>query len=147
MKTDQKNTDFEEYPHAELTGKVIGVFYDVYNELEFGFAEEVYHQAMVVALREAGIRIESKAKVPVYFRGRPIANYEVDILVEGLVILELKAASALDPAHEAQLLNYLRAADIELGLLLNFGSKPVVRRRIFDNERKRSRGKPDSNCS
>ncbi|MBL8867102.1 MAG: GxxExxY protein [Planctomycetia bacterium] len=147
MKTDQKNTDSEEYPHAELTGRVIGVFYDVYNELEFGFAEEVYHQAMVLALREAGFKIESKAKIPVYFRGRPIANYEADILVEGLVILELKATNALDPAHEAQLLNYLRATDMELGLLLNFGSKPVVRRRIFDNERKRSRGQPDSNCS
>ncbi len=147
MKTDQKNTEFEEYPHAELTGKVIGVFYDVYNELGFGFAEEVYHQAMVLALREAKFQIESKAKIPVYFRGRAIANYEADILVEGVLILELKAASALDSAHEAQLLNYLRATDIELGLLLNFGTKPTVRRRIFDNERKRSRGQPDTNCS
>lgn len=145
-KTDQKRTEFEEYPHAELTGRVIGVFYDVYNEMGYGFLEEVYHQAMVLALREAGLNAESKAKLPVHFRGRPIATYEADILVEGVLILELKAANALDAAHEAQLLNYLRATDIELGLLLNFGTKPTVRRRIFDNDRKKCRGQPDTNC-
>ena len=100
-KTDQNKDDVEEYPNAELTGRILGVFYDVYNDLGFGFLEEVYHRAMVVALRQAGMNAESKVRLPVYFRGLPIAEYEADILVEGSVMLELKAAHSLDPSHEA----------------------------------------------
>jgi GxxExxY protein len=98
---------------------------------------------MVLALRQAGLKVESEARLPVYFRGQPIADYVADILVEDVLILELKAASALDSSHESQLLNYLRATDVELGLLLNFGPRPTIRRRIFDNDRKRHRGEPD----
>lgn len=144
-KTDRNQDDQEqEYLYADLTRRVIGVFYDVYNELGYGFLEEVYHRAMLIALRQAGLRVESEARLPVYFRGQPIADYMADILVKGVVILELKAANALDNSHECQLLNYLQATDIELGLLLNFGPRPTVRRRIFDNDRKRHRGEPDT---
>ena len=127
------------FPHRELTEQIIGCFYDVYNELGFGFLEDVYHKAMLVALQAAGLRAEKEVKLRVYFRGVEIAYFEADVFVENTVILELKAADELAPEHEAQLLNYLRASDIELGLLMNFGPKPAVRRRAFSNERKRSR--------
>lgn len=129
--------------HADLTRSIIGVFYDVYNELGHGFLESVYHNAMLVALRAAGLRAESKIQIPVYFRSHVVGEFEADILVEGKVLLELKAARTLDIAHESQLLNYLRATPIEVGLLLNFGTKPQVKRLIFDNPRKRSRGVPE----
>jgi GxxExxY protein len=125
--------------HGDITDKVIRCFYDVYNELGFGFLESVYHRAMVIALDQAGLKVESRAKVPVYFRGQQVGDFEADILVEGYVILELKAVEALVAAHDAQLLNYLKATDAEVGLLLNFGPKPKFARFVFDNARKRSR--------
>lgn len=128
-----------ELVHAELTEKVIGVFYDVYNELGNGFLEGVYHKAMVVALRHAGLKVDSKVPISVYFRGQLIGEFEAVILVEDKVLLELKAARDLDLAHEAQTLNYLRAAPIEIGLLMNFGPKPKFRRFAFANDRKRQR--------
>jgi GxxExxY protein len=104
----------------------------------------VYHRAIVFALRASGLKVDTKFPLPVYFRGHAIAEYVADIVVEGILILELKAANSLDSAHDAQILNYLRATDMELGLLLNFGPRPQVRRRIFDNERKQHRGEPDN---
>jgi GxxExxY protein len=130
--------------HGEITEKVIGVFYDVYNELGFGFLEIVYHRAMLVALERAGLSAESKVPLPVFFRGQPVGDFEADIVVEPAVILELKAADDFHPAHDAQLLNYLKASTAEVGLLLNFGPKPRFKRLVFDNERKRSRPKIES---
>jgi GxxExxY protein len=127
------------FPHRDLTERVIGAFYDVYNELGFGFVEIVYHRSMVIALEASGLAVESRAKLPVYFRGEPVGEFEADILVERAVILELKAADDFCPAHEAQLLNYLKASTVEVGLLLNFGPKPRLRRLAFSNARKRSR--------
>lgn len=127
------------FPHRDLTERIIGCFYEVYNELGFGFLESVYHRAMKVALEAAGLRVESEAKLPVFFRGVEVGHFEADLLVEGVVILEFKAVEELIPAHEAQLLNYLKASAVELGLLLNFGPKPKLRRLAFANDRKRSR--------
>ena len=138
------NTDLHELKHRELTRRVIGVFYHVYNELGFGFLESVYHRSMELALRSEGLGICSPFEVPVWFRGNNVGKFEGDILVEQSVILELKSARCLDAAHQAQLLNYLRATDIEVGLLLNFGIKPEFKRLIFDNARKAIRGNPDS---
>lgn len=146
MNTDQHGSAEgrdEEFLHAMVTEKVIGVFYDVYNELGCGFLESVYHRSMLVALRQAGLEVDSRVPIPVFFRGEPVGDFEADLVVEGRVIVELKAARMLDPAHETQLLNYLRATPIEVGLLLNFGTKPQMRRLIFDNPRKQSRGRPD----
>ena len=143
MNTEKHRSDeaenSEEYLHADITRCVIGVFDDVYNELGFGFLESVYQSAMEVALQEAGLKVCRFVKVPVWFRGRVIA----DLMVEDVVFLELKAVRTLDPAHESQLLNYMRATPIEVGLLLNFGTKPQVKRLIYDNPRKRHRGIPD----
>ncbi|MBX9622433.1 MAG: GxxExxY protein [Gemmataceae bacterium] len=127
------------FPHRDLTERVIGAFFDVYNELGFGFLESVYHRSMVLALTAAGLHADSEAKLPVYFRGEPVGDFEADVLVERAVILELKAADDFCPAHEAQLLNYLKASTVEVGLLMNFGPKPRFRRLAFSNDRKRSR--------
>ena len=126
----------------ELTEKIIGVFYDVYNELGHGFLESTYAEAMVVALGSAGLNVVREAPVPVWFRGRKVGQYYADLVVESSVLLELKAARNLESAHEAQLLHYLRATEIEIGLLLNFGVRPQFRRLLFDNERKKIRGNP-----
>jgi GxxExxY protein len=129
----------KEFLHRKLTEKVIGVFYDVYNELGFGFLESVYQGAMLFALADAGLYAIEEIDVPVWFRGKRVGDFDADILVENKVLLELKAVRALESSHEAQLLNYLRATPIEVGLLLNFGPKPQIKRMLFDNERKRSR--------
>ena len=143
MNTDKHRSDNEEYLHADITRRVIGVFYDVYNELGYGFLESVYQAAMVIALEEAGLRVARFVSVPVWFRSRRVGDFVADLMVEDVVFLELKAIRALDPAHESQLLNYMRATPIEVGLLLNFGPKPQVKRLIYDNPRKRHRGVPD----
>jgi GxxExxY protein len=133
----QKQLDKPIFKHQELTRKIIGVFYDVYNELGHGFLESVYEAAMLIALREAGLKVETQVSIAVYFRGNRVGDFRADLMVESAVLLELKAARALDPSHEAQLLNYLRATEIEVGLLLNFGVKPEFKRLAFHNERKR----------
>jgi GxxExxY protein len=127
------------FPHRDLTEQVIGAFYDVYNELGFGFVESVYQRAMVIALTDAGLRAEPKVQLPVFYRDQRIGDFEADIFVERAVILELKAADEFCPAHEAQLLNYLKASPVEIGLLLNFGPRPRLKRLAFSNDRKRSR--------
>ena len=128
--------------HADLTDKIIGVFYAVYNELGYGFLESVYEESLVIALREAGLSVERQVPVPVWFRNHKVGEFRADLLVESKVFLDLKSARVLESAHEAQLLHYLRSTEIEVGLLLNFGSRPQFRRLIFDNERKKIRVNP-----
>ncbi|SRR5215204_269188 len=123
--------------HRALTNKIIGTFYEVYNELGFGFLESVYENSLVIALTESGFNVEQQISVPVWFRGQRVGNFVADLLVENTVILELKAARAIDEAHKAQLLNYLRATEIEIGLLLNFGKSAEFKRLAFDNDRKK----------
>jgi GxxExxY protein len=124
------------FKHRELTEKIIGVFYEVYNELGHGFLESVYQEATCIALIDSGLKAAQRVPTPVWFRGRMVGDFKADILVEGAVLLELKAARALEPVYEAQLLNYLRATDIEVGLLMNFGVKAQFKRLAFDNDRK-----------
>lgn len=125
--------------HGSITEKILRVFYDVYNELGHGFLESVYHRSLVLALKNAGLSVRSRVSIPVWFRGCQVGHFEADVLVEGCVLLELKAARGLDSSHRAQLLNYLRATDIEVGLLLNFGERPEFKRLVFDNLKKRTR--------
>jgi GxxExxY protein len=127
------------YKQSELTDLVIGVFYDVYNEMGFGFLESVYRKAMRLALMDKGLTAEEEVSVAVLFRGRNVGDFKADLLVNGLVLVELKTAENLGPGHEAQVLNYLRATSLELGLLMNFGPKPQVRRLLLDNARKQYR--------
>src|SRR5215470_7899637 len=103
------STDEHRFKHRELTKKVIGVFYEVYNELGHGFLESVYQDALVIALSSAGLDVCTPVDIPVWFRGTKVGSFEGDVLVNRCVLIELKAARNLDSAHEAQLLNYLRA--------------------------------------
>ena len=128
--------------HSAVTDRIIGMFYDVYNELGNGFLESTYAEAMVIALNQSGLRAIREVPVPVWFRGKTIGQYFADMVVDNTVLLELKAARSLESAHEAQLLHYLRATEIEVGLLLNFGLRPQFRRLLFDNDRKKIRGNP-----
>jgi GxxExxY protein len=129
----------------DLTEKIIGIFYSVYNELGYGFLESVYEKSMVIALSEAKVRRQTP--IQVHFHGKEVGTFQADLLVEDSVLIELKAASGLDKAHEAQLLNYLRATDIEVGLLMNFGERPQFKRLIFENNRKKIRGNPMRSAS
>ena len=128
--------------HRDLTQKVIGVFFEVYNELGHGFLESVYQKSFELALSSKGLKVDRKIQIPVWFRGEKVGDFEADILVEDCLLLELKGVRTLDRAHEAQLLNYLRATDVEVGMLFNFGVKPEFKRLAFDNSRKR-RGRTD----
>lgn len=110
--------------HPELTDKIIGVFYDVYNELGHGFLESTYAEAMVVALESSSLRVSREVPIPVWFRGKKIGQYFADVIVQETILLELKAAQSLDKAHEAQLLHYLRATDIESGFFSTLASVP-----------------------
>jgi len=133
------NADTRGLKHKELTETIIGVFFEVYNELGHGFLESVYERAFEIALTVKGLEVRRQIQVPVWFRGQKVGDFVADVMVNGVVLLELKAARALDSSHEAQLLNYLRATKIEVGLLFNFGVKPEFRRLAFDNSRKQVR--------
>ncbi|HCX31675.1 MAG TPA: GxxExxY protein [Blastocatellia bacterium] len=136
------NTDNHGFQHGEITQKIIGVFYEVYNELGHGFLESVYEKSLEVALNSMNLKVCRQIEIPVRFRGHKVGDFSADMLVEDCVLLELKAARSLDSSHTAQLLNYLRATDIEVGLLLNFGLKPEFKRLLFDNPRKTIRENP-----
>mgnify|MGYP006212403437 CR=1 FL=1 len=127
----------EQFRHSKLTEGIIGTFYEVYNELGPGFLESVYEKSLAIALRSKGFDVFQQIAVPVHFRGNLVGDFSADLLVNGQVILELKTARSIDQAHIAQLLNYLRATDIEVGLLLNFGARPEFKRVAFGNDRKR----------
>lgn len=125
--------------HKEITDKILHAFFKiVYPALGFGFLEKVYENAMVIALRQMGLKVEQQVKIVVYFAGQIVGEYYADLVVEGCVVVELKAVQTLLDEHDAQLLNYLRATEYEVGLLLNFGPQPRFRRKVFDNERKSS---------
>ncbi len=124
--------------HKELTEQVISAFYDVYNTLGYGFLERVYENAMVIELRDRGIEVIQQSSIQVYYQYEVIGEYFADLLIENKVIVELKASKTLVIEHEAQLLNYLKASRYEVGLLLNFGPKPEIKRKVFGNERKGS---------
>ncbi len=123
--------------YEKETNAIIRTFYNVYNELGFGFLEKVYQNALLIELRKAGMKAECQKQIKVYYSGFEVGEYFADIIVNDCVILELKAAEALVPEHEHQLINYLKATQIEVGLLLNFGKKAEFRRKVFANERKR----------
>ena len=127
----------EEYLHQELTSKIISCFYKVYNTLGFGFLEKVYENAMLIELNESGLTTERQKPISVFYKEKLVGEYFADLIADSKVIIELKAAESLIEEHELQLINYLKATDIEVGLLLNFGKKPEVRRKIFSNKNQR----------
>ena len=127
----------ENYMHSELTEQVIQMFYKVYNALGYGFLEKVYENAMFHELILAGLQVKRQQPITVYYDGVEVGSYYADLIVEGLVIVELKAAESICEEHECQLINYLKATDMEVGLLLNFGKKPQVKRKVHSNSYQR----------
>jgi GxxExxY protein len=130
------NTDRHELRHADLTSRIIGVFFDVYNELGSGFLESVYVEALALAIRQAGLTVERESPLTVFFRGNAVGKFRADLIVNEAVLVEAKAGSKLHPIHEAQVLNYLRSTVLEVGLLFNFGSRPQFRRLLLDSSHK-----------
>ena len=112
------------------------MFHEVYNELGHGFLESVYQRSLAIALQAAGLEARAQVRIPVWFRGQRVGQFEGDLLVNSSILLELKVAQCLNFSHQAQLMNYLRATNIEIGLLLNFGVKPEFRMLVFENSRK-----------
>ena len=125
------------YPHQELTKSIIGIYYNVYNELGYGFLEKVYHKAMIIELNKNGYEVEHEKKIEVFYKNEVVGIYIPDLIINKSVILELKCVEYLIEAHENQLLNYLKATDCEVGLVLNFGKDPQFRRKIFTNDLKK----------
>ena len=125
-----------EYKHSELTELIIKAFYNVYKTLGYGFLEKVYAKAMLIELRRLGLKAEKEFPIKIYYQDELVGEYFADLIVNDLIIVELKAAHTLAEEHEAQLLNYLKATRYEVGLLLNFGPKPQIKRKAYDNENK-----------
>jgi len=130
------NTDFQDVKFKELTERIIKIFYKVYNTLGYGFLEKIYENAMMIEFRKAVIGALSQEPIKVTYEEEVVGEYFADILVDNKVIVELKTVKCMIPDHHAQLLNYLKATDIEVGLLLNFGPNPEISRKVFDNFRK-----------
>lgn len=121
----------------KLTGQIIQVFYKVYNALGYGFIESVYHNSMILELVAGGITVGTEKPIAVYYGSNVVGSFSADLVVEKKIILEIKAKESLHTSHEAQLTNYLRATDIEVGLLFNFGKEPEFKRKYFSNGKKR----------
>jgi len=118
--------------HSEITDQIIGSFFDVYNNLGSGFLEPVYENALVICLEQKGLKVEQQIPIQVRFQDRVVGEFRADLLVDNSVIVELKAVSQIGDIHIAQTLNYLKATGIEVGLLLNFGTKPEFKRFIYN---------------
>ena len=121
-----------------VTRQILGAFYDVYNGLGYGFLEAVYANALVIELRRRAQRVEREVPISVYYRGRPIGEYRADLVVEGVVLVEIKATRTLDPHARQQTLNYLRGTELAVGLLLHFGPKPQFERLVCELDPRRS---------
>jgi GxxExxY protein len=122
--------------HRKITGPLIDLFFYIYRTLGFGFLERVYSNAMVVAGKNRGLDIQPHVPIHVHFDGAIIGRYQADLVINKCIIAELKTVSMLTVDHEAQLLNYLKATEYEVGFLFNFGPKAQYKRMVFDNKRK-----------
>ena len=122
--------------HKDKTDKIINAFFTVYNKLGYGFLEKVYHNALLIELQKMDFEVRSQYPIKVFYEDYEVGEYYADILVDDCIIIENKAMEALREEHEFQLINYLKATDIEVGLLFNFGKKPDFKRKIFTNDRK-----------
>ena len=121
-----------DYKHTEITEKIIGAVFNVYNTLGFGFIEKVYENALLIELKKKNLELELQKPIEVFYKGEVVGEYVADLIVEGKVIVEIKAVKKLNEIHKVQLINYLKATEIEIGLLINFGRKIEIKRKIFD---------------
>jgi GxxExxY protein len=126
----------DSFKHIDITKKVIKAFYKVYNVLGYGFLEKVYENSLFIELNSMGFYVEKQKNITVFYEEQKVGEYYADLIVDNCVIIELKAAESLCEEHEYQLINYLKATDMEVGLLLNFGKEPAFKRKVFSNEKK-----------
>ncbi len=124
--------------YSELSEKIIKVFYEIHNELGYGFSEKIYQKAFGIALRQIGMKVEEQIPIKVYFRNQEIGEYFADMIINDVIMIELKAVKEIIDEHEAQLLNYLKSTKIEVGYVMNFGKSATFVRKVFDNDRKGS---------
>jgi GxxExxY protein len=122
--------------HENITKKIIEAYYKVFNSLGYGFLEKVYENALKIELKRLNLKVDQQKNIKVYYDEFEVGDYFADLIIEDLVIVELKAAESLCEEHEMQLINYLKATNLEVGLLLNFGKKPEFKRKVFSNDRK-----------
>lgn len=125
----------DNYKYTDVTQKIIKAFYQVYNTLGYGFLEKVYENEIIIELKSMGINVEKQKPIKVYYKEQQVGEYYADLIIEDVVIVELKAAESLCEEHEFQLINYLKATDIEVGLLLNFGKSPEIKRKVFSTKK------------
>ena len=131
-------SDYSNYKHSDTSQEIISAAYEVYNYLGFGFLESVYEKALQIELEDRGFTVRSQQAIKVFYKKRTAGDFKADLIVNDSIIIELKAVSKIDPKHEVQLVNYLRATEIEVGLVINFGQELKIKRRVFSNERKRN---------
>lgn len=124
-----------DYKHSDITDRIIQAYYKVYNTLGYGFLEKVYENSMIIELKKVGLSVESQKKILVYYDQTEVGEYFADLVVDNKVIVELKAAKLLMKEHLYQLINYLKASEIEVGLLLNFGRIPEFKRKVYSNKK------------
>jgi len=122
--------------HKSITDSILKVYYDVYNGLGYGFLEKVYQNAMYFQLKSLGFKVEAQKQINVYFKGQLVGVYYADLVVEDVVIVELRTTELIMNIHVAQIINYLKANPVEVGMLLNFGEEPEFKRIIYTNDRK-----------
>ena len=122
--------------HENITKKIIEAYYKVFNSLGYGFLEKVYENALKIELKRSNLKVDQQKSIKVFYDEFEVGDYFADLIIEDLVIVELKAAESLCEEHETQLINYLKATNLEVGLLLNFGKKPEFKRKVFSNDRK-----------
>jgi GxxExxY protein len=125
------------YLYKNVSDRVIRIFYEVYNDLGYGFLEKVYQNAMYFELKKEGYKVEAQKRINVFYKNQLVGEYFADIVINDVIILELKACECLMDMHKAQLINYLKATETEIGLLLNFGENPEIKRLIYTNDRKK----------
>lgn len=128
--------DMSTFLHKSITEDILKVYYDIYNQLGYGFLEKVYQNAMFFELRNKGYDVKAQSPIKVYLKGQLIGEYYADLIIDNKIIVELKACELLMSVHIAQLMNYLKATEVEVGLLLNFGEEPEFKRIIYSNDRK-----------
>jgi GxxExxY protein len=133
---DEPKRELPNLKYARVTDIIIGVFYQVYGELGYGFLESVYRNALSIGFNAAGLSVQREVPLTVYFQRKVVGKFRADFLVEFVVLVEVKTVSAITDAHQAQLLNYLKCTDVEVGLILNFGERSSFKRLVFDRSRK-----------
>jgi GxxExxY protein len=123
-----------DFLHKDITDKILKAYFNVYNTLGYGFLEKVYENALIIEMSSLGLKCEKQKPIEVFYKDIRVGNYFADIIVEDSIILELKAAETIAEEHEFQLINYLKATNIEVGLLLNFGKRPQFKRKVYTNK-------------